>query len=82
VAPNAASFPELIEDGVSGVLAPRPDSASFASALIAILRQPGRARALGEAAARRAASAFSWDAAARRLRELYAELIARSRLGL
>lgn len=82
VAPNAASFPELIEDGVSGVLAPRPDSASLASALIAILRQPGRARALGEAAARRAASAFSWDAAARRLRELYAELIARSRLGL
>jgi len=82
VAPNAASFPELIEDGVSGVLAPRPDSASLASALIAILRQPGRARALGEAAARRAASAFSWDAAALRLRDLYLELIARSRLGL
>ncbi len=74
VAPRCAAFPELIEDGVSGLLVAPRDARALAAALLLLLRQPRRARDLGEAAARRARAEFSWDAAARRLHDLYAAL--------
>lgn len=79
VAPRRASFPELIEDGVSGILVAPDDARALAATLVLLLRQPERARDLGEAAARRAAAEFSWEAAARRLRSLYHGLAAGAR---
>jgi glycosyltransferase involved in cell wall biosynthesis len=48
--------PEVVRDGETGVLVPPRDSAALAGALGALLADPGRARALGEAGRRRAPS--------------------------
>lgn len=74
VAPRAAAFPELIEDGRSGLLVAPGDAHALAATFILLLNNPGKAEALGAAAARRVATEFSWDTAARRLRSLYQEL--------
>jgi glycosyltransferase involved in cell wall biosynthesis len=79
VAPRLASFPELIEDGVNGALVTPADSGALATAILALIREPRRAREWGAAAARRAAAEFSWDAAASRLRELYEDARLRAR---
>jgi glycosyltransferase involved in cell wall biosynthesis len=79
VAPRRASFPEVIEDGVSGLLVAPDDARALAASVVLLLRNPGRLRALGEAAQRRAEAEFSWDAAALRLRDLYRDLVAGAR---
>jgi glycosyltransferase involved in cell wall biosynthesis len=56
VACRAAAVPEVVRDGETGVLVPPRDSAALAGALGALLADPGRARALGEAGRRRAPS--------------------------
>jgi glycosyltransferase involved in cell wall biosynthesis len=79
VAPRRASFPELIEDGVSGILVAPDDPRALAATVVLLLRRPERLRALGEAARRRARREFSWDEAALRLRDLYRDLVAEAR---
>ncbi|MEE9217589.1 MAG: glycosyltransferase family 4 protein [Acidobacteriota bacterium] len=74
VAPRACAFPEIIDDGVDGMLVPPLDAEATAQAVMALLGDPSRARALGDSACRRAVSQFSWDASARRLRDLYLDL--------
>ena len=74
VAPRDSAFPEIIENGIHGLLVEPRSGDAFAEAIIALLRQPGRARALGAAACRRASAEFSWDTAARRLQGLYRDL--------
>jgi phosphatidyl-myo-inositol dimannoside synthase len=62
---RAAAMPEVIEDGVTGVLVPPRDPAALAGALEALLRDPARARAMG-AAGRRAVAAYGIERVARR----------------
>lgn len=50
VAVRASSMPEFIEDGVTGCLVPPGDVAAMAERLSALLRDPARARAMGQAA--------------------------------
>ncbi len=64
-------LPELVEDGVCGLLAPPGDPAALAGALAALARHPRR-REMGEAAARRARR---FDAAA--MVDAYAALFER-----
>ena len=46
--PDAArGVPELIEDGVTGALAPPDDPAALAASITRILSDPGRAAAMG-----------------------------------
>ena len=47
---RASSMPEFIEDGVTGCLVPPGDVAAMADALSGLLRDPARARAMGQAA--------------------------------
>ena len=63
VASRIASLPELIEDGVTGLLVPPHDPAALREAVASLLAAPERRRAMGEAARTRAAR-FSWAAAA------------------
>ena len=49
-------FRDLVEDGVTGRIAPLDDSDAWAEALIDLLRDRGRARAMGEVGAARVAS--------------------------
>jgi glycosyltransferase involved in cell wall biosynthesis len=74
VAPRDSAFPEIIENGRHGLLVEPRSADAFAEAIIALLREPRRARALGTAAGERASAEFSWDAAARRLQGLYRDL--------
>jgi glycosyltransferase involved in cell wall biosynthesis len=55
VACHAAAVPEVVLDGVTGVLTPPRDPGALAEALAAMLGDPARARAMGEAGRRRAA---------------------------
>jgi phosphatidylinositol alpha-mannosyltransferase len=58
----------------SAVLVPPGDAAALAEALIGLLEDEPRRRALGEAA-RKVAESYSWDRIARRLVEIYEELV-------
>lgn len=59
VASRVGGIEDQIEDGISGVLIDDPkDFAAFGSAVVGLLRDPHRARMLGEAARRRIARQF------------------------
>jgi phosphatidylinositol alpha-mannosyltransferase len=58
----------------TGILVPPGDEEALAGALVALLEDEPRRRRLGEAA-REAARAYSWDAIARRLVEIYEGLL-------
>jgi phosphatidyl-myo-inositol alpha-mannosyltransferase len=60
----------------TGILVPPGDEEALAGALVALLEDEPRRRRLGEAA-REAARAYSWDAIARRLVEIYEGLLGR-----
>jgi glycosyltransferase involved in cell wall biosynthesis len=66
---------DLIEDGVSGWLAPPGDARGLADAILAALRQPDQ-RAARAARAREAARAFSIQSVAGRYVDLYRRLTA------
>jgi len=68
VACRAAAMPEVVEDGVTGLLAPPRDPAGLAAALETLFADPGRARAMGEAG-RRAVAAYTPERVAARLME-------------
>ena len=55
VAMRASSMPEFVEDGVTGFLTPPGDSEAMGDCLATLLRDPKRARAMGQAALRLAA---------------------------
>lgn len=58
VAAAVGGIPEMIEDGVHGLLVPPDDPAALAAAIIALLRAPDRGRTMGLAAAARVRARF------------------------
>jgi glycosyltransferase involved in cell wall biosynthesis len=50
VATRVGGIPELIDDGVTGLLVPRGDERSLADRILVLLRDPARARAMGRLA--------------------------------
>ena len=68
VACRAAAIPEVIEDGVTGVLVAPRDPAALAGAMEDLLASPDRGRAMGEAG-RRAVMRFTPERVAGRLLE-------------
>ncbi len=64
VASRVASLPEIVADGVTGLLVPPGDPAALREAGRGLLADPIRRATMGQAARRRAAEHFSWDAAA------------------
>ncbi len=75
VASAVGGIVEIVVDGETGLLVPPGDPAALARAVRALLADPGRARALGEAGRRRAEERFSWASIASRTRDLYAGLV-------
>ena len=83
-------IPEVVDDGVTGVLVPieqaddgtgtplHPDAfvADLAAALAGVVADPARAKAMGAAGRRRAEAHFAWDAIAARTREVYEQVVA------
>jgi alpha-maltose-1-phosphate synthase len=75
VASRVGGIPEVVDGGVTGLLVPPDDPASLADALNVLLRDPGRAAAMGAAGRERAVVEFSWDAVAAQTASLYAEFV-------
>ena len=61
LASRVASVPEIVEDGVTGVLVPPDDIAAFAAAMVDLAADPDRRVALGIAGRRRALESFSLE---------------------
>lgn len=61
VAYATSNIPELVQDGVTGVLAPAGDPAALAAAIVRLCRDNELRQAIGAAAERHAAAHFSAD---------------------
>ena len=75
VGANAAGIPEVIRDGVTGVLVPPRDGAAAAKAVQALLDAPSRLRELGEAARLSARERFAPASQIAKLQEVWAEAL-------
>jgi glycosyltransferase involved in cell wall biosynthesis len=78
VATAVGGIPEVITDGVDGLLVPRADPAALASAVGSLLKSPGLRRRIGEAGYRTVAERFSIDAQVKRIESVYEEELARA----
>jgi glycosyltransferase involved in cell wall biosynthesis len=74
VATAAGGTPELVEDGRHGLLVPTCDPAALAGGVVALIRDPARARALGLAARRRVEDELTVGHLVARVDALYARL--------
>lgn len=76
VATAVGAVPELLEDGVSGVLVQPEDAAALTAALTEVLADRTGAAALGAAARQRARTVFGGEAFADNLESIYAAVLA------
>lgn len=75
VATATGATPELIRDGVDGLLVPPGDAAALAHAIGRLLTDHALAQRLGDSARRRAMESYSRDAMVRRFEEFYTRLV-------
>jgi glycosyltransferase involved in cell wall biosynthesis len=64
VASRVASLPEIVDDGVTGLLVAPGNAPALREAVRGLLADPIRRATMGQAARRRAAERFTWSAAA------------------
>jgi hypothetical protein len=74
VGSRTGGIPEVVAEGETGLLVPPGDPAELARALNALLADPDRAEAMGQAGRKRAVAEFGWAAIAAQTADLYAEL--------
>ena len=67
VGADRCAIPEIVEDGVTGLLARPEDTDELAARLLALIADPDRARDMGEAGFRRLVSRYTWDHVADRM---------------
>ena len=77
VASRVGGIPEVVDDGVTGILVDLGEGFEerLAAAVIPLLEDPARAAALGEAGRKRAVADFGWDAIAHRTVEVYQSVL-------
>ena len=74
VATSVGGIPEVIENNVSGLLAPAGDADALARAVESLIQDPARRKALGRAAQSRARAHFSADVIVPKYEALYRSL--------
>jgi glycosyltransferase involved in cell wall biosynthesis len=74
VASDAGGLPEVVEDGVTGLVVPRGDVPALASAIGSLLEDPERRRRMGIAGRRRAVEYFDWDRTAEQIEQVYRDI--------
>src|ERR687890_721986 len=74
VASDAGGLPEVVENGVTGLVVPRGDSKALAQAIGSLLSDPQRRRQMGQAGRERALRLFDWDRSAEQFEQLYREI--------
>ncbi len=77
IASRVGGIPDIVEDGVSGLLVPPGDAATLAAAVRRLRDDPALARRMGEAGRRRLREQFRWQAIVQRWLDLYAAVITR-----
>ena len=75
VAGRSGGLPDAVEDGVSGILVDPTDVGAAAEALVSLLMDPGRARAMGEAGRKRVLERFTWERMATDARRMFGEAV-------
>jgi glycosyltransferase involved in cell wall biosynthesis len=75
VASRFGGFPEVVEDGVTGLLFAPQDAADLAAKLDTVLADPTRAAAMGQAGRARVLRLFTWDAVVDRLEKVFAQVL-------
>ena len=79
VASSVGGIPEILDDGVTGLLVPPQDPRQLAETLLSLLRDPGLMRSMGSAARGRVEARFALRDTVRQLEGLYLDLLARQR---
>ncbi len=75
IATRVGGNPEVIEDGVSGLLVPPRDSAALAAAIARLLENEDLAASLGQAGMRRVSELFSIEGSVHETEHLYQRLV-------
>jgi alpha-maltose-1-phosphate synthase len=78
VGSRTGGIPEVVADGETGLLVPPGEPEPLAEALNALILDPDRAAAMGQAGRKRAVAEFGWAAIAAQTAALYAELASRA----
>ncbi|MDH7515935.1 MAG: glycosyltransferase family 4 protein [Bacteroidota bacterium] len=71
VGTKVGGIPEIVEDGVTGILVEPRDSTGIAEAVVRLLRDDGLRETMGIAGRKRAEREFSWVEIARRTADVY-----------
>lgn len=74
VAPRVGGVPDLVAGGEQGLLVEPGDPEALATATAALLRDPARARRMGERGRARCRAEFGIDVTVRRIEDLYEQL--------
>ena len=77
VATDAGGLPEVVENGVTGLVVPRGDSKALAKAIGSLLANPELRRSMGQAGRERALRLFDWDRSAEQFEAIYREVASR-----
>lgn len=75
IATAVGGVPELVEDGVTGILVPPRDARALAQEIIRLARDPDLRRAMGEAGQKKAVERFDISRTARGYEDLYVKLL-------
>jgi glycosyltransferase involved in cell wall biosynthesis len=74
VTTRAGAFPEIVEDGVNGLVVPPADAPALAAAVRRLLSDPDLCRRMGHAARERITRDLTWRRAAEKLVQVYEEV--------
>jgi glycosyltransferase involved in cell wall biosynthesis len=77
VAARVAAIPEVVRDGINGLLHRSGDAGDLAEKILTLLRNPGQAAALGRRAGEDAERSFHPDSVAKKLLMLYERAVER-----
>lgn len=68
---SGGALPEIIRDGIDGLIVPPGDAEALAQAMLRLIDNPGDASAMGRNARRRAAEDFSFSSFADKIESIY-----------
>lgn len=77
VTTNISALPELVEDGVNGLLVPPADSAALAKALERLIDSPSLRQSLGNEARQRVEGRYGWETRGQKFEQLMLTMLAK-----
>jgi glycosyltransferase involved in cell wall biosynthesis len=79
VASRVGGIPEVLQDGVTGLLIPPGDERALAGAILRLANDPGLRLRMGEAARERVQTVFDWERSLDAMSELYERMVRENR---